>query len=133
MQGWPGMSSISKPFLSPLHRVFHRRLCCSEGWIANCQFNHFPPTPALGHKWMSWHRMQSCYSCFFSQTCLCLGEKKKYGCISAPVAVIYEVISFSKTDFINAPLLTNIGKIRFVFFSGIGPGFVWISVCAGRG
>lgn len=53
--------------------------------------------------------------------------------MSALVAVTSEVISFSKTDFINTPLLTNIGKTRFVFFSGVGPGFVWVSVCAGRG
>lgn len=70
------MSFISKPFLSPLHRVFHRRLCCSEGWIANCQFNNFPPTPALGHEWMSWHRMQSCYSCFFLTDLSLFGRKK---------------------------------------------------------
>lgn len=48
--------------------------------------------------------------------------------MSALVAVTYEVISFSKTDFINTPLLTNIGKTRFVFFSGTGPGFV---LCVG--
>lgn len=54
--------------------------------------------------------------------------------MSALVAVTYEVISFSKTDLkINTPLLTNIGRTRFVFFGGVGPGFVWISVSAARG
>lgn len=70
---------------------------------------------------------------FLTDLSLCLGEKKKkYGCVSALGAVTHGVISFSKTDFINIPLPTNIGKTKFVFFNGIGPGFVWISVCAGR-
>lgn len=55
-----------------------------------------------------------------------------YGCVSALVAITYEVISFSKTDFIKTPLPTNFGKIGYVFFNAVGPGFVEISVCAGR-
>lgn len=59
-------------------------------------------------------------------------KKPWYGCVSAGIAITYEVISFSKTDFINTPLPANFGKTRCVFSNGIGPGFVWISVRAGR-
>lgn len=55
-----------------------------------------------------------------------------YGYVSALVAITYEVISFSKTDFTNTPLPTNFGKTGYVFFNGEGPGFVQISVCTGK-
>lgn len=59
-------------------------------------------------------------------------KPQNYGCVSALVTITCAVISFSKTDFINTPLSTNFSKTRYVFFNGVGSGFMWISVCSGR-